>query len=93
MRAALIVGGDRITSVKQVLASQGIDEITHWSGRKPGDARHPMPQNAELVVILIDWINHTLAEKVKRNARSLGKHVLYAKGNGGSLRMPHQALH
>lgn len=93
MRTALIVGGDRIASVKQKLVRQGIEEVTHWSGRKPGDGRHPIPQNAELIVIMVDLISHTLAERVKRSARTLGKRVLYARGNGGSLRAPHPALH
>lgn len=85
MKTALIVGGDRIKSVRQALERQGIDEVTHWSGRKPGDSKHPIPRNTELVVILIDWISHALAEKVKRDARTLGMQVLYARGNGGSL--------
>jgi hypothetical protein len=32
--AALVVGGDNIESLRQELLAQGIQQVTHWSGRK-----------------------------------------------------------
>jgi hypothetical protein len=31
---ALVVGGDNIESLRQELLAQGIQTVTHWSGRK-----------------------------------------------------------
>ncbi len=35
MSKALVIGGDRIEGIKQVLQAQGINKIDHWTGRKP----------------------------------------------------------
>jgi hypothetical protein len=88
MKTALIVGGDHVAGLKQLLASSGIEQVAHWSGRKSGDINQVIPRGTTLVVILIDWISHTLADKVKRSAHKLGLQIIYAKGNGGNLRRP-----
>jgi len=85
MKAALIVGGDYVGGIKQTLHRHGVEQVAHWSGRKPGDGKHVIPHDTQLVVILTDWISHALIGKVKRNAQKLGLKILYTKGNGGSL--------
>jgi hypothetical protein len=45
MSKALVIGGDRIEGIKQVLQAQGIDKIDHWTGRKPGDVKRDLPAN------------------------------------------------
>lgn len=87
MKTALIVGGDHVDGVRQKLADHGVEHVIHWSGRKAGDIKQVIPRDTGLVVILTDWISHTLAAKVKRNASMLGTQILYARGNGGNLRM------
>jgi hypothetical protein len=39
----LVIGGDRIDSIRRELADHGLDEIEHWGGRKPADARPAIP--------------------------------------------------
>jgi hypothetical protein len=39
----LVIGGDRIDSIRRELADHGLDEIEHWGGRKPADARRAIP--------------------------------------------------
>jgi len=88
MTAALIVGGDYITAVKQTLTQFGIDEITHWGGRKVHDAKQSIPRDTGLVIMMTDWVNHSVAGKVKRTAEKQGLQVVYARGNGGNLHTP-----
>ncbi|HEY3326297.1 MAG TPA: DUF2325 domain-containing protein [Novimethylophilus sp.] len=88
MTTALIVGGDYVTGIKQTLAAFGIDHIAHWGGRKAGDGKHAIPRDTQLVVMVTDWINHSMAGKVKRNAEKLGVQVVYTRGNGGNLYQP-----
>lgn len=85
MTAALIVGGDYVTAIKQTLHSFGIDQVTHWGGRKPGDARQAIPRDTGVVVMMTDWVNHSVAGKVKRTAERQGVRVVYVRGNGGNL--------
>ena len=55
MSQALIVGGDQIAGIKQVLQSKGIHKIRHWSGRKVGDGRKVIPHDIELIVLVTDY--------------------------------------
>ena len=38
MSSVLIVGGDQIDGIKQVLDNHGVNQIHHWTGRKVGDS-------------------------------------------------------
>ncbi|WP_114637165.1 DUF2325 domain-containing protein [Polynucleobacter necessarius] len=73
----LIVGGDCISSITKYLAQNGYDQIQHWDARRNGDTHRYMPQNTRLVVILINFLNHGMARKIKRNAEQLGVPVLF----------------
>lgn len=77
--AALIVGGDNIESIKEELKAQGIRQITHWSGRKHGDKNNVIPRNVELIVVLVNYVNHSLSCKVKKEAKRLNLPVIYNK--------------
>jgi len=79
--AALIVGGDNIESIKNELQAQGIHQITHWNGRKHGDKHNVIPHNIELVVVLVNYVNHSLSCKVKKEAKRLNLRVIYSKNS------------
>ncbi len=52
MSKALVIGGDRIEGIRQVLQAQGIDRIDHWTGRKPGDVKRELPANVHVIVLV-----------------------------------------
>ena len=81
----LIVGGDRISSITKYLTQNGFDEINHWDARRNGDTHRYMPQNTRLVVILINFLNHGMAKKIKRDAEQLGVPVLFSKNSASEL--------
>lgn len=81
MSSVLIVGGDQIDSIKQVLHHRGFDDIHHWSGRKVGDSHKVIPQHTDLIVLITDWINHSFTHRIKRSAAKRGLKVIYT-GNG-----------
>lgn len=81
----LIVGGDCISSITKYLTQNGYDRILHWDARRNGDTHRYMPQNTRLVVILINFLNHGMARKIKRNAELLGVPVLYSKNSASEL--------
>ncbi len=85
MSSVLIVGGDQIDGIKQVLTHYGVDHINHWSGRKAGDSNKIIPQNTRLVVLITDWISHSFTHKIKRTAAKRGLKVIYTSNGSAQL--------
>ena len=86
MSSALIVGGDQIDGIRQVLASHGITQINHWSGRKVGDGKKIIPQDTQLIVLVTDWISHTFTHNIKRSAAKRGVRIVYTPNGPAALR-------
>ena len=84
--SALIVGGDQIDGIKQVLANHGITEINHWSGRKVGDSNKVIPNDTKFIVLVTNWISHSITHKVKKNAMKRGIKVIYTPNGAVALR-------
>jgi hypothetical protein len=85
MSTALIVGGDQIDGIKQVLAQHGITRIDHWSGRKVGDGKKTIPHNTELIVLVTNWISHTFTHKIKQTAAKRGVPIVYTPNGPAAL--------
>jgi len=77
MSSVLIVGGDQIDGIRQVLGSYGIEHFNHWSGRKAGDSNKVIPQNTKVIVLVTKWINHSITYKIKNSALKRGIKVIY----------------
>lgn len=90
MSKALIVSGDQIDGIKQVLASHGIERVIHWSGRKVGDGNKVIPHDTSLIVLVTNWISHAFTRKIKLNAAKLGVRVVYTPNDPAAL---HAKLH
>ncbi len=85
MSSVLVVGGDQISGIKQALVNHGIDHINHWSGRKAGDSNKIIPQDTKIIVLITDWISHSITHKVKRNAMKRGIRVIYTPNGSMAL--------
>jgi hypothetical protein len=83
--SALIVGGDQIDGIKQVLINYGITEINHWSGRKVGDSNKIIPYDTKFIVLITNWISHSITYKVKKNALKRGIQVIYTPNGSAAL--------
>jgi hypothetical protein len=83
--AALIIGGDNVDGIRDELVAQGIRKVTHWSGRKHGDKNHAIPLNVELIVVLVNYVNHSLSVKVKKEAKRLQVPVIYSRNSRHSF--------
>ena len=84
--SALIVGGDQIDGIKQVLTDHGITHINHWSGRKVGDSNKVIPHDTKFIVLITNWISHSITHKVKKNAMKRGIKVIYTPNGSTALR-------
>lgn len=67
---ALIVGGDQITTARRELQASGYHDIIHWDGRKCSDLRRAIPGGLDRIVIMLGYVSHNLARRVKDSARA-----------------------
>jgi len=83
--SALIVGGDRVDTYKDFLAQQGFGPVRHWSGRKQSECHRSIPVDTRVVVVMVDFINHGLAKKIRRAADDMSVPVVFSRRSIGQL--------
>lgn len=83
--SALIVGGDRITPYSDFLAARGFHPVRHWSGRKNSECHRQLPLDTAVVVVLVDYVNHGLAKKIRRVAGERDVPVVFSRRSVGQL--------
>ncbi|WP_129599050.1 DUF2325 domain-containing protein [Anaerophilus nitritogenes] len=76
---ALIVGGDRLGNIPEVLSQQGIHDYIHWAGRKKGMRKKDLPGNIDMIIVLYDFIEHNLVNIIKRESKNLDVPCIFAK--------------
>lgn len=89
--AALIVGADRIESIRGELSRiahcmNWSGEAEHWTGRKPYDAKRTLPHNVRLVIIVCDRSNHMLMKNVRTQADKRNIPVVFCRHSVTELR-------
>lgn len=74
----LVVGGDRLGCIDEKLRDLGFTSIYHVNGRK---TRHinAISRKTDFVLVLTDYVRHDLCEKVKKESKSLGIKLMFAK--------------
>ena len=82
----LIVGGDYVTSFKHLISTQRHARIEHWSGRKKGFNKRSLPNETRLVVVICDYVNHSLANSVKEKASRVGIPLVYCHRSVNELK-------
>lgn len=81
--SVLIVGGDRAAVYREQLQALGFDSFAHWSGRTGSDCHRKIPDDTRLVVVLINFVNHGLARKVRRLASEMAVEVVFGRSISG----------
>lgn len=82
----MLVGADHLGSIEKNLQTMGICSIDHVTGRNVSDRkRFKFPLSTTLIVIFIDYINHTTAKNIKQMAKSQGVPLVYANRSWSSL--------
>eukprot|EP01155_Anaeramoeba_flamelloides_P002594 Anaeramoba_flamelloidesa1058892_491.p3 GENE.a1058892_491~~a1058892_491.p3 ORF type:complete len:101 (+),score=1.29 a1058892_491:195-497(+) len=66
----LVIGGDKINSIRGILQNLGAKSVTHWDTRKKtGACKKEIPQNTDCVLMLTDFLNHNVMYKFKNEAK------------------------
>lgn len=77
--SVLLVGGDRLGNITERLMEYGFDNVEHISGRKHGHRRLKIPVKTDLVVILVDYVEHELTEIMKRESKKNDIEIAFSK--------------
>ena len=66
----LMIGGDKVGSIKNMLADYGVEEVIHWDGRnKSSITRKEVPERTECIVMLTSYLNHNAMKYFKNLAK------------------------
>ncbi len=84
--STLVIGGDRIETIRRELGEFGLQDIEHWDGRKPADSRKSIPERIKLVVMVTDQLSHTLLYNATISATRLGLPIIYTRRAAHELR-------
>lgn len=82
----LVIGGDRIDSIRRELAEHGLEDVEHWGGRKPADTRRAIPSRCDLVIIVTEFLSHNMLYSATVRATRLGLPIIYSRRSAIELR-------
>ncbi|MFQ5862083.1 MAG: DUF2325 domain-containing protein [Candidatus Brocadiales bacterium] len=83
--SVLIVGGDHLGSIPRELGKLGATKIEHITGRNNKGIRNSMPEAPDLIILLYDYVNHNLTNKVKEEAKSRNIPIIFARRSWSSI--------
>jgi hypothetical protein len=75
----LLVGGDRLGNITQKLQENGFRDIQHISGRKNGDRKIKISEKTDLVLVLVDYVEHQLTEIIKKESKRCGVKIAFSR--------------
>ena len=80
--SVLVLGADKIDSIKNLLYGFGINDVIHWNGRKLKSGRKKskaIPSKVDIILMITDFLNHNTMKYYKTEAKFKGIEVVYAK--------------
>lgn len=82
----MIVGADNLGSIRDNVKNLGFDKINHIPGRKKSKFRNfNIPADTDFVLVMTDYINHAVMNKVKKAAKDKGISIVYARRSWSSI--------
>ncbi|MFT7823841.1 MAG: DUF2325 domain-containing protein [Sulfurimonas sp.] len=87
--SVLILGGDKINPIREVLCDFGVERIIHWTARNQKRGRKqdkPIPTGVNIVVMLTNFLNHNAMKHYRAEAKSKDIPIVYSTRNVECLR-------
>lgn len=75
----LLVGGDKLGNITERLMENGFDDIEHVDGRKSGARKIKISPKTDLVLVLIDYVGHKVAQNMKEESRKNDVRIAFSK--------------
>jgi len=85
---ALIIGGGNLWNIPWKLNKKEYDRIERIDGRKGWDRRAGIPsqvEKADLVIVFVDFLSHSIARSTKEKLGSLKANAIYSKRSWAHL--------
>ncbi|WP_324171771.1 DUF2325 domain-containing protein [Sulfurimonas sp.] len=65
----LLIGGDKVTNITDLLKSLGATKTTHWDSRKNSTSHKKIPANTDAIIMLTDFLKHNSMSHFKKSAK------------------------
>ncbi|WP_294963734.1 DUF2325 domain-containing protein [Sulfurimonas sp.] len=65
----LLIGGDKVNNITELLKSLGATKTTHWDSRKNSTSHKKIPANTDAVIMLTDFLKHNSMSYFKKSAK------------------------
>jgi len=79
--SVLILGGDKIGPIRNVLMELGVKNIIHWTARNQKNGRKKdkvIPSKVNIVVMLTNFLNHNAMKHYRTEAKAKGLPIIYS---------------
>ncbi len=83
--AALIIGADRLGKIPDVLKENGYSELIHIPGRKKGMRNYKIPSNVDVVIFMIDFLEHCTMKNFKQQLKGTSIPSLYCRRSASDV--------
>lgn len=84
--SVLVIGGDKIDSIRSMLNIFGVSSIIHWDARKKASVcKKIIPIDIECVVMLTSFLNHNAMKHFKSEAKKRELPIICSKHNSSCL--------
>ena len=80
----LILGGDRINPILDVLEELGVTDVIHWTARNQKKGRKKakkIPIKVDMVLMLTNFLNHNSMNHYRAEAKSKDLPIVYSTRN------------
>jgi len=67
--SVLIIGGDKISNLTELLKNLGVTKTTHWDSRRNSTSHKKIPLNTDVVIMLVDFLRHKSMSYFKKSAK------------------------
>lgn len=81
--SVLVIGGDKITRLQSLLLALGATKMHHWDSRRNSTSHKELPQNTDMIIMMIDFLKHNSMDHFKRQAKKSNIPFLCVKGMSG----------
>jgi hypothetical protein len=84
--SVLIIGGDKVSSIKKTLHSLGATKIDHWDARKKtGTCKKIIPYDIQCVIMLTTFLNHNVMKHFKSQSKKRDIPVVCSKSSASCV--------
>lgn len=83
--SVLVIGGDKVNSILEMLKSFGVKSAIHWDSRRRSTSHKKIPLKTDAIIMLSDFLSHNSMYQFKKDAKDQNIPLIYAKRGVASV--------